>query len=181
MRILGIDPGSSQTGYGIIDADNRVHGYGVVALTGDHMLRIQTIYHEVTRLVAQLKPNSCAIEMPVYGSNPQAMLKLGRAQAAAMLAILNQGLSVAQYTPKMVKRSITGNGNASKEQVAYMVSSLLEFEGLNEGIPHDASDALAVAFCHKERELTGEKPDQPRYSGWAAFVRENPDRVIEGK
>lgn len=179
MRILGIDPGSSQTGYGIIDDDNRVHGYGVVALTGDHMLRIQTIYHEVGRLVERLKPNSCAVEMPVYGRNPQAMLKLGRAQAAAMLAILNQGLSVAQYTPKMVKRSITGNGNASKEQVAYMVSSLLEFKGSGEGIPHDATDALAVAFCHKERELTGNQTDQSHYSGWSAFVKANPDRVIE--
>ena len=180
MRVLGIDPGSSQTGYGVIDELNRVHGFGVVALTGDHMLRIQTIYHEVTKLVTLLKPNTCAIEMPVYGRNPQAMLKLGRAQAAAMLAILNQGVSVAQYTPKMVKRSVTGNGNASKEQVAYMVTSLLEFNGLSDGVPYDASDALAVAFCHKERELTGKQPGETHYSGWAAFIRENPDRIVEG-
>ncbi len=178
MRILGIDPGSSQTGYGIIDELNQVHGYGIVALTGDHMLRIQTIYHEVSRLVTQLKPNSCAIEMPVYGRNPQAMLKLGRAQAAAMLAVLNQGISVAQYTPKMIKRSITGSGNASKEQVAYMVVSLLNFGQLNDGMSHDASDALAVAFCHKERELAGNQPTTPQYRGWADFIRENPDRVI---
>ncbi len=181
MQILGLDPGSSQTGYGVIDAENRVHGYGVLSLKGDHMQRIQTIYHEVTRLVKQFQPKTCAIEMPVYGSNPQAMLKLGRAQASAMLAILNQGLSVVQYTPKMVKRAMTGNGNASKEQVAYMVANLLKFEGLKEGIPHDASDALAVAFCHKERALTDTKLGHPRYSGWSAFVRENPDRVIEGR
>ncbi len=178
MRILGIDPGSSQTGYGIIDESNQVHGYGVVALTGDHMLRIHVIYQEVSRLVTQLKPSSCAIEMPVYGRNPQAMLKLGRAQAAAMLAVLNQGISVAQYTPKMVKRSITGNGNASKEQVAYMVSSLLDFQRLNNSMSHDASDALAVAFCHKERELTGNQSTAPHYRGWEDFIRENPDRVI---
>lgn len=179
MRIMGIDPGSSQTGYGIIDASNRVHGYGVIALTGDHMLRIQSIYHEVGRLVAQFKPRACAVEMPVYGRNPQAMLKLGRAQAAAILAVLNQGLSVAQYTPKMVKQSVTGNGNASKEQVVYMVTNLLQFEELQEGISHDAADALAVALCHKEREMVGAPKDQPHYSGWEAFVRENPHRVIE--
>jgi len=118
--------------------------------------------------------------MPVYGRNPQSMLKLGRAQAAAMLAILNQGVSVVQYTPKMVKRSVTGNGNASKEQVAYMITSLLKFEQLDEEISEDTSDALAVAFCHKERELTGKKSVEPRYTGWEAFVRENPDRVIGG-
>ena len=179
MRILGIDPGSSQTGYGVIDASNRVHGYGVVGLTGDHMLRIQSIYHEVGKLVTEFTPSACAIEMPVYGKNPQAMLKLGRAQAAAMLAILNQGLSVAQYTPKMVKQSVTGNGNASKEQVAYMIANLLEFEELKESIPHDAADALAVALCHREREVVGTPRDQPHYSGWEAFVRENPHRVIE--
>ncbi|MYI84404.1 MAG: crossover junction endodeoxyribonuclease RuvC, partial [Rhodothermaceae bacterium] len=107
-----------------------------------------------------------------------AMLKLGRAQAAAMLAVLNQGVSVAQYTPKMVKRSVTGNGNASKQQVAYVVSSLLEFGELNQELTHDASDALAVAFCHKERKVTGKKSGESHYNNWAAFVRANPDRVI---
>ncbi len=178
MKVLGIDPGSSQTGYGIIDESNQVHGYGVVALMGDHMLRIQTIYHEVTKLVTQYHPSTCAIEMPIYGNNPQSMLKLGRAQAAAILAILNQGISVAQYTPKMVKRAMTGNGNASKEQVAYMVTSLMKFKKSDQEISEDATDALAVAFCHKERELTGKKSSEPQYSGWAAFVKENPDRVI---
>ena len=117
--------------------------------------------------------------MPVYGRNPQAMLKLGRAQAAAMLAVLNQGITVTQYTPKMVKQCVTGNGNASKEQVAYMVASLLQFEQLTEGISHDATDALAVAFCHKEREISGKLPSAVHYRGWADFVRENPNRIIE--
>ena len=178
MIVMGIDPGSAQTGYGVIDHHNQVQGYGVLSFGGDHMVRIQEIYREVTRLVQQYKPMTCAVEMPVYGSNPQAMLKLGRAQAAAMLAVLNQGVSVAQYTPKMVKRSITGNGNASKEQVAYMIGSLLKFSESPDGISHDATDALAVAVCHKERELTEKKTDTPHYSGWSAFVRQNPDRVI---
>jgi len=178
MLILGIDPGSSQTGYGVIDSSNHVHGYGVISLTGDHMARIQQIYQEITKIVREYKPATCAIEMPVYGSNPQAMLKLGRAQAAAMLAVLNQDISVAQYTPKMVKRAVTGNGNASKEQVAYMVNSLLKFKVSPSKISHDVSDALAVAVCHHEREMPGGKSDAPHYSGWAAFVRENPDRVV---
>ena len=178
MKVLGIDPGSLQTGYGIIDENNRVHGFGAVAFTGDHIVRVKAIYHEITRLVKEIKPDTCGIEMPVYGKNPQAMLKLGRAQAAAMLAVLNQGVSVAQYTPKMVKRSVTGNGNASKQQVTYMVSSLLEFGELNHELTHDASDALAVAFCHKEREVTGKKSGESHYNNWAAFVRANPDRVI---
>ncbi|MCY4169991.1 MAG: crossover junction endodeoxyribonuclease RuvC [Bacteroidetes bacterium] len=175
---MGIDPGSAQTGYGIIDQHNHVKGYGVLSFSGDHMVRIHEIYRQVSQLVERYKPTTCAVEMPVYGSNPQAMLKLGRAQAAAMLAVLNHGISVAQYTPKMVKRSITGNGNASKEQVAYMIESLLKFSQSPDGISHDATDALAVAACHKERESTDKKTDSPHYSGWAAFVRQNPDRVI---
>ena len=179
MVILGIDPGSSQTGYGIIDASNHVRGCGLITLTGDHMVRIQHIYQEITKIIQHHKPTTCAIEMPVYGNNPQAMLKLGRAQSAAMLAVLNQGLSVAQYTPKMVKRSVTGNGNASKEQVAYMVKSLLKFNSSKDTISHDISDALAVAVCHQQRESTGEETDTPHYSGWSAFVRDNPDRVTQ--
>ena len=176
MIILGIDPGSQQTGYGIVDTDHRVRAYGVLAVAGDHALRIQSIYREVTRLIGQHKPNVCAIEMPVYGNNPQAMLKLGRAQAAAMLAALNHRISVVQYTPKMVKRAVTGNGNASKQQVTYMVKSLLEFGRLGTELTHDASDALAVALCHSHREadgITGVKV----HRDWASFLKSNPDRI----
>lgn len=178
MQVFGIDPGSLQTGYGVIDESNQVLGYGILSLSGDHMQRIQTIYQEITRLIIEFKPNTCAVEMPVYGQDPQAMLKLGRAQAAAMLAVMNQGIPVTQYTPKMVKRSVTGNGNASKEQVAYMVANLLKFDELKDGINHDVSDALAIALCHKEREITGKLPDKSHYSGWDDFVRANPDRVM---
>ena len=176
MIILGIDPGSQQTGYGIIDADHCVRAYGIVTGTGDHTVRIQSIYREVTRLIELHKPNACAIEMPVYGNNPQAMLKLGRAQGAAMLAALNLRLSVTQYTPKMVKRAVTGNGNASKQQVAYMVKSLLKFGGLGTEMRHDASDALAVALCHSHREGDGDAPETV-HRDWASFLKANPDRI----
>lgn len=176
MIILGIDPGSLRTGYGIIDSKHRVLGFGVVAVSGDHIVRIQSIYRAVTELVHQHKPDACAIEMPVYGQNPQAMLKLGRAQAAAMLAAFNQGLGVTQYTPKMIKRAVTGNGNASKQQVAYMVRSLLNFGKIGADLTHDASDALATALCHFHRETEG-GTETKAHKGWAAFVRANPDRV----
>ena len=177
MIILGIDPGSLRTGYGIIDSEYHVHGFGVVAVSGDHVVRIQSIYRAVTDLVRVHKPDACAVEMPIYGQNPQAMLKLGRAQAAAMLAAFNQGLGVTQYTPKMIKRAVTGNGNASKQQVSYMVRSLLKFGKIGAELTHDASDALATALCHCHRETEG-KADTKAQKGWAAFVRANPDRVV---
>ena len=178
MIILGIDPGSLRTGYGIIDTAHKVHAYGVVAVSGDHVVRIQAIYREVTELVRIHKPDACAIEMPIYGKNPQAMLKLGRAQAAAMLAVLNQGLAVTQYTPKMIKRAVTGKGDASKQQVAYMIRSLLKFGHLQTEMSHDTSDALAIALCHCHRERgeqTGVSVSSHR--GWAAFLRAYPDRI----
>ena len=177
MIILGIDPGSLRTGYGIIDSRHRVHACGVVAVSGDHVVRIQSIYRAVTELVGLHKPDVCAMEMPVYGQNPQAMLKLGRAQAAAMLAAFNKGLAVTQYTPKMIKRAVTGNGNASKQQVTYMIRSLLKFGHLEAAdLTHDASDALATALCHCHREAEG-KAGAKVSQGWGAFVRDNPERV----
>ncbi|MDE2732163.1 MAG: crossover junction endodeoxyribonuclease RuvC [Bacteroidota bacterium] len=176
MMILGIDPGSLRTGYGIIDSEHRVHGFGVVAVSGDHVVRIQAIYRAVTELVTVHKPDACAVEMPVYGQNPQAMLKLGRAQAAAMLAAFNQGLAVTQYTPKMIKRAVTGNGNASKQQVEYMIRSLLRFGKLGPDLTHDASDALATALCHCHRETEG-RTGTKVHKGWASFIRANPDRI----
>jgi crossover junction endodeoxyribonuclease RuvC len=112
--------------------------------------------------------------MPVYGKNPQSMLKLGRAQAAAMMAGLNAGLSVAQYTPKEIKKSVTGNGNASKKQVRFMVASILEVEV--DDLTHDAADALATALCHNNRDA---HDDTESYTGWDSFVEANPDRVSE--
>ncbi|PEN12240.1 crossover junction endodeoxyribonuclease RuvC [Longibacter salinarum] len=181
MLILGIDPGSRVTGYGIIDAssgDETPVAFGTVRLdTSDsHPDRLKEIFDALTDLICEHTPDALAIEMPVYGQNPQSMLKLGRAQAAAMLAGLNQDLSVAQYTPKEIKKSVTGNGNASKTQVQYMVRSILNLEKGTSGFTHDAADALAVALCHSNRGSHGETQS---YTGWASFVANNPDRVSE--
>ncbi|MFO8098060.1 MAG: crossover junction endodeoxyribonuclease RuvC [Salinibacter sp.] len=177
MRILGIDPGSRATGYGIIETDDEsLVATDVVRLnnTDDHPARLKQIYDRLTQLIRTHDPETFAIEMPVYGQNPQSMLKLGRAQAAAMMAALNEGLSVAQYTPKEIKKSVTGNGNASKKQVRFMVASILSVDA--DALTHDAADALATALCHGNRDGRG---DTGSYSGWASFVDDNPDRVSE--
>lgn len=186
-KILGIDPGSRTTGYAVLVRENT--SYSVEACDvlrmekmENHNDRLQFIFDEVTRLIKEFKPNECAVETPVYGVDPLAMLKLGRAQAAAILAITNQGLHVAEYYPKMVKKSITGNGNASKQQVAFMLDKLLN---MPEGkLSKDATDALSVAWCHfthSDRNLaqTGTKKmhQNNSKSSWAQFVEDNPDRV----
>jgi crossover junction endodeoxyribonuclease RuvC len=180
MIVLGIDPGSRATGYGVIEiagSERRVLAYGVLK-SGDsrsHAIRLATIFEGLTAILDETKPDACAIEMPVYGRNAQSMLKLGRAQAAAMLAVVQRQIPVVEYTPKEVKKSVTGNGNATKNQVWFMVQKLLS---INESRGLDASDALAVSLCHSHRLESGGKPDVSK-SSWAAFVRANPDRVTE--
>lgn len=185
MIILGIDPGSNITGFGIVETgegNDRLLESGVIragkpdAETGiapEHVLRLKKIHEAVILLVDEFKPDLCAVEMPVYGKNPQSMLKLGRAQAAAMLAALNRQVPVTEYTPKEIKKAVTGNGNASKEQVRFMVETMLSMQQ-GASITLDASDALAVALCHIHR---GAKKSTATYKNWEAFARANPGRV----
>lgn len=188
-KILGIDPGSRTTGYAVLVQENT--SYSVEACDvlrmekmENHNDRLQYIFDEVTRLLKEFKPDECAVETPVYGVDPLAMLKLGRAQAAAILAITNQGIQVAEYYPKMVKKAITGNGNASKQQVAFMLDKLVD---MPEGkLSRDATDALSVAWCHfthcgGNTSQTGSKKmhQNNSKSSWAQFVEDNPDRVKE--
>lgn len=179
MRILGIDPGSRFTGYGIILCEQGkecVLEYGVLRLDDcdSHELRLKKIYDRVLTVIETHLPDEAAVEMPVYGNNPQSMLKLGRAQAAAMLAVLNREIPVTQYSPKEVKKSVTGNGNASKQQVWYMVRSLLAIADEHEPLSTDAADALAVGLCHAHR---GEPGAKQRFTSWEAYARANPQRI----
>ncbi len=184
--ILGIDPGSRFTGYAVLTEENGK----LIALRCDvlkmahieeHSDRLQFIFDKISGIIKSIQPTQCAVETPIYGVDPQAMLKLGRAQAAAILAVKNAGLEVTEYFPKVVKKSITGNGNASKEQVAYMLEKIVTLP--DEKLSNDATDALAVAWCHlmngKGIPNTGKrKTHQNNKKGdWAAFVAENPDRV----
>lgn len=178
MIVLGIDPGSRATGYGVLEiegARERIIEFGVLRLENydDHQLRLKRVYDRISEVTARLCPDECAIEMPVYGRDPQAMLKLGRAQAAAMMAVLNRSVPVTEYAPKEVKKAVTGRGNATKAQVWYMVRAILAVEG-DGTMTHDASDALAVALCHAHRRARGAKS---KHQSWEAFVRANPDRV----
>ncbi len=178
MVVLGIDPGSRCAGYGVIEVEGRTErlvDYGVLRFDGEdsHQLRLKQIYERITSVIKTHLPDECAVEMPVYGRNPQSMLKLGRAQAAAMLGALNRGIPVTEYTPAVVKKSVTGNGNASKQQVAYMVRSMLAVDDAAE-MGLDASDALAVGLCHVHRLHRGAAE---QHTSWGSFVRANPNRV----
>ncbi len=185
MIVLGVDPGSNHTGYGIVEVENgreRLVACGAIHLkaTDAHGERLVQIHDALSALVAEHRPDEGAVEMPVFGHDPQSLLKLGRAQAAAMLALLQKGVPVTQYTPAEVKKAVTGNGNAVKDRVAAMVAAIL---GPLPTASPDAADALAVAICHLNyRRHGGQRPDaKPRSKGkaaaWDAFLRDHPDRI----
>jgi len=188
--ILGIDPGSRNTGYAILTKqDGKLVALRCDTLSmahmDDHSDRLQYIFEQISKVVSSFEPTSCAVETPVYGVDPLAMLKLGRAQAAAMLAITNNDISVTEYYPKEVKKSITGNGNASKEQVAFMLKKMVSLPE-DEKLSKDATDALAVAWCHlmKQNSIENQVPKSQKKlhqnnskSSWADFAANNPDRV----
>jgi len=177
--ILGIDPGTTIMGYGIISvAGDRIKllALGVLKLNkyDDHHLRLKIIFEQTLSLVEQFKPDELAIEAPFFGKNVQSMLKLGRAQGVAIAAALSRSLPVFEYSPRKIKQSITGKGSASKEQVASMLQRLLQLSEVPETL--DATDGLAAAVCHyfqKEKPESGKK-----FSGWNSFVSANPDRLV---
>lgn len=179
--VLGVDPGSRHTGLAVLQGRDILYLDVLhTAKFDDHADRILEIYRTVQAVISRWKPVSCAIETPVYGKDPLALLKLGRAQAAAILAAINLEIPVTEYYPKAVKKSITGNGNASKEQVARMIEAVLKLDITH--IPKDATDALAVAWCHSTRragpatEATA-KSRRGAKDPWAEYVRQNPERI----
>ncbi|MFN3597985.1 MAG: crossover junction endodeoxyribonuclease RuvC [Rubricoccaceae bacterium] len=188
MIVLGLDPGTRHTGFGVVAVEGRREralDYGAIHLPEglDHALRLRRIYDGILGVIDRLHPEACAVEMPVFAGNAQAMLKLGRAQAALMLAAVHRELPVAQYTPAEIKKAVVGSGRGSKEQIWFMVRAQL---GLTEDRGPDAADALAAALCHARRLREGPPvegpPDGPRPSAvpardWAAFVAANPGRV----
>ncbi len=137
--------------------------------------KLKDIFEKVQQVIKRFKPQELAIEAPFFGKNVQSMLKLGRAQGVAMAAAITKGVTVTEYSPKKIKLSVTGNGNAAKEQVAAMLSHILKFS-LKE-FPLDATDALAAALCH-HYQSKGLKKGQKKYSGWSSFVKDNPNRKI---
>jgi len=177
--ILGIDPGTVIMGFGLIhikSSEIKLIELDVIKLDtdDDHTLRLQKIFAAVTALVKKHKPDEFAIEAPFFGKNVQSMLKLGRAQGVAMAAALNFGVPIFEYSPKKIKLSITGNGNAAKEQVAAMLQQILKFENSNKYL--DATDALAVAVCHHFQGKLSGSSSKKTYKNWNAFLTDNPNR-----
>ena len=176
--ILGIDPGTSIMGYGIILASKpkpKIIAMGVINLKkyNDHYHKLKVIFEKTIGLIEQYFPDELAIEAPFYGKNVQSMLKLGRAQGAAIAAAGVRRMPIFEYAPKKIKVAITGNGNASKEQVANFLATYLKIDDLPKEL--DATDGLAAAVCHYfQKEIsTGEK----NYKNWGDFIKKNPDRV----
>ncbi len=177
--ILGIDPGTNIMGYGLIHikgAKMELIVMGVLRLekVPDHALKLQKIFERVVSLIDEYKPDELAIEAPFFGKNVQSMLKLGRAQGVAIAGALSRNMPVNEYAPKKIKQSITGSGNASKEQVAAMLKTLLNFKETPEFL--DATDGLAAAVCHHFQRKPGNTGKS--YTGWKAFLSDNPEKKI---
>jgi crossover junction endodeoxyribonuclease RuvC len=176
--ILGIDPGTNITGYGVISGSGSVPKLitlGSINLSkfGDHYLKLKHIFDRTTGLIDEYHPDELAIEAPFYGKNVQSMLKLGRAQGAAIAAALSRSVPIFEYAPRKIKMSITGQGAASKEQVAAMLRNILKFR--EDDIVLDATDGLAAALCHFYQ--SNNPASEKSYNSWKDFINKNPKRL----
>lgn len=180
--ILGVDPGTAITGYGLIKISGSTMSLltlGVIQ-TGkgdDHPMKLKSIFEGLLVVIEQYNPDFMAVEAPFFGKNIQSMLKLGRAQGVSMAAALYRNIPIVEYSPKKIKQAITGNGNAAKEQVAAMLQKLLDFKDTSDFL--DATDGLAAAVCHfLQNNLSGDA-QQKKHTGWKAFLADNPKKLIK--
>jgi len=176
--ILGIDPGTSLMGFGVIKGLGNTPGYldmGIVDLkkTTNPYMKLSVILEKTLELIDRFLPDEVAIEAPFFGKNVQSMLKLGRAQGVAIAAVLSRQLPLSEYAPRKIKLAITGTGNASKEQVAAMLARIFNLKDMPKNL--DATDGLAVALCHFYQK-DGLKKSQGSKS-WGDFIRKNPERI----
>ena len=177
--ILGIDPGTTIMGYGIIsvkDENVSLIDFDDFSLKklDNHYLKLKKIFSSLSLIIEKYNPDEIAIEAPFFGKNVQSMLKLGRAQGVAMAAGLVKEIPITEYSPKKIKMAITGNGNASKEQVAKMLQSILKFKEIPKNL--DSTDGLAAAMCHffNSKKISN---DGAKFSGWASYVKNNPEKI----
>ena len=178
--ILGIDPGTTIMGYGLLKvtgSKTELMVMGVLDLKkyANHYLKLQKIFSRTLALIDEYHPDHLAIEAPFFGKNVQSMLKLGRAQGVAMSAALYRDIPITEYAPLKIKMAITGSGSASKEQVADMLRRFLKIPAENMLPQLDATDGLAAAYCHFLQ--MGKPTSEKNYSGWKDFVSKNQDRV----
>jgi crossover junction endodeoxyribonuclease RuvC len=182
--ILGIDPGTLLMGYGIIEVTSGkmiLREMQTLRLSAkkDNHERLHLIHQKVAQLIIEYKPHEFAIEAPFFGKNVQSMLKLGRAQGVAIAAAIHAGIPVTEYSPRKVKQSITGNGNADKVQVWKMLRSLLDLQ--QEPDYYDATDALAIAVCHHFQMNPLMEKAGKKYKGWEEFIKDRKVTVTQRK
>ena len=192
--ILGIDPGTNIMGYGVLHITSGTQGtrrvsqqaemvtMGIIDLRkfDDAYLKLGHIFERVTGIIQSYLPDEMAIEAPFFGKNVQSMLKLGRAQGVAIAAAIERDVPIHEYAPMKIKMALTGNGNASKEQVAGMLQRLLKIPEEEMGKFMDATDALAAAYCHY-LQMGRPDTDAPHYKGWKDFVNKNQTKVWKPK
>ena len=178
MRILGIAPGTNILGYAVLEIEKNkpfivISGKLMMNKIADPYEKLQKILEKISILIDEFQTNEMSIEAPFYGKNVQSMLKLGRAQGVAIAAAMNKNVKVFEYSPRKIKQAITGNGNASKEQIALMLKSILNIAKLPETF--DETDAIAAALCHfyQRNKITNKKS----YSGWKDFISQNPEKI----
>lgn len=176
--ILGIDPGTTIMGYGLIKISGKnpsLLALGIIELKkyDDHYVKLKKIFDRVISIIDEFHPDELAIEAPFFGKNVQSMLKLGRAQGVAIAAALSRSLPIFEYAPRKIKMSITGQGNASKEQVANLLQKILKIKELPKDL--DATDGLAAALCHhyQSNNVLSEKS----FKSWKDFINKNPGRI----
>jgi crossover junction endodeoxyribonuclease RuvC len=186
-RILGVDPGTKIMGYAIIEDKQpnfELLSMGVIQLDGvaDHPGKLKMIYERIQDIIRRYEPTEMSIEAPFFGKNPQSMFKLGRAQGVAMAAAMVSGLTVEEYSPRKIKQSVTGRGQATKEQVVAMVAAQL---GRELDLKYfDATDALATALCHlyqtrlPETMIPKSTVKKKKKASWSSFLQDNPDRIL---
>lgn len=184
-RILGVDPGTVKMGYALLEINGsqmKSVDIGVIFLDAlsDHPTRLLKILERLQSIIITYKPTIMAVEAPFYAKNVQSMLKLGRAQGVAIAVGMEKGLDIFEYSPRKIKQSVTGNGNASKEQVAFLLQSQLKVDLAGQLL--DATDALAVAVCHfyqngKISTSTTKTPVNKSKVTWKNFLADNPDRL----
>lgn len=185
--IIGIDPGTAVFGYSVIEVQKNknilIHSLGVVKLEmlDNHYVKLKKIFEKTCFIIETYQATEMAIEAPFYGENIQVMLKLGRAQGVAIAAGMVNGVEVTEYSPRKIKQAITGNGNASKQQVAAMLKTTLKIDELPQYF--DATDALGVAVCHYLQTRHGSINTQTTKGGstWESFVKNNPDKIKNKK
>jgi len=178
-KILGVDPGTNILGYGLLEVEGKkvkLITMGVIKLSHypDHQTKLKEIYLQLQEIIETYLPRTLAVEAPFFGKNVQSMLKLGRAQGVSMAAAITMGLEIVEYSPKAIKKSITGNGNASKEQVAAMLSSILKSKMESKYL--DATDALAAAYTYYNKSTSPLK-GQKSYTGWESYIKDNPKKL----